>query len=157
MEPGFQTFLIIFSAVVGIILLAINSYILFLYLHSDDKGIKRAPYGKIIVVLGLTLCQAQALLVPLDVAFKSNYPNLYTNDINMKTLWSTLYLSLIAIICFFIPLAIFYYESDPEHSFFRRLLRSFGYLFLTLVISVGIFMITWNFLCVVELPYTMLQ
>lgn len=76
MDSGFQIFLIIFSAVVGCVLLAVNAYILFLYLHPDDKGIKKAPYGKIIVVLGLTVCQAQALLVPLDVAFKSNYPYL---------------------------------------------------------------------------------
>lgn len=72
MDSGFQVFLIIFSTVVGFILIAINGYILFLYLHPDDKPIIRAPYAKIIIILGLTLSQSQALLVPLDVAFKSN-------------------------------------------------------------------------------------
>jgi hypothetical protein len=69
---GFEIFIIIFSSVVGLILLLINIYILKLYLHPEDKGLTRAPYAKIIIILGLTICQAQALLVPLDVSFQAN-------------------------------------------------------------------------------------
>lgn len=150
MDSGFQIFLIIFSSVVGLILLAVNGYILVLYLHPDDKGIKRAPYGKIIIVLGLSICQAQALLVPLDVAFKAN---INSEVFKMGTFWLFLYLALIVFICFFIPFAVFFYESDPEQGMLRRLLRSFGYFFLTLIISVTIFFLTWNFLSFVDLPY----
>lgn len=63
-----QIFLVASSAAVALILIAINTYILSLYLHPDDKGFKKSIYGKIIIIAGLTICQAQALLVPLDVA-----------------------------------------------------------------------------------------
>lgn len=157
MDSGFQTFLIIFSVVVGLILLAVNAYILSLYLHPDDKGIWRAPYGKIIIVLGLTICQAQALLVPLDVAFKSNYPNLWTNQLNMSTLWLILYIALLVLICLLIPFAIFFYETDSEDNLLRRLLRAFGYLFITFLISAAIFFISWYFLNYVDLPYAQIE
>lgn len=39
-----------------------------MYCHPDDKGWGNVVYCKILVVAGLTLCQAQALMVPLDVA-----------------------------------------------------------------------------------------
>lgn len=71
-----QIFLIASSGAVALILLAINTYILTLYLHPDDKGFKKSLYGKIIIIVGLTLCQAQALLVPLDIAnFTGNNSN----------------------------------------------------------------------------------
>ncbi len=69
----YQIFIIAFSSCVGIILILINIYILNLYVHPQDKGITNAPYAKIVIILGLTICQAQALLVPLDVSFQSNY------------------------------------------------------------------------------------
>jgi hypothetical protein len=47
-----------------VILLAINIYLLALYVHTDDKGFGTALYCKVLVVLGLPLCQAQALMVP---------------------------------------------------------------------------------------------
>lgn len=97
--------------------------------------------AKIIIVLGLTICQAQALLVPLDVAFKSNYPNLWTNQLNMSTLWLILYIALLVLICLLIPFAIFFYETDSEDNLLRRLLRAFGYLFITFLISAAIFFI----------------
>ena len=60
--------LIILAIVFSLILIAVNIYLLALYVHTDDKGFGTALYCKILVVAGLTLCQAQALCVPLDVA-----------------------------------------------------------------------------------------
>jgi len=59
--------LIALAIIFTIILIAINIYLLALYVHADDKGFGTALYCKILVVAGLTLCQAQALCVPLDV------------------------------------------------------------------------------------------
>ena len=75
----------------------------------------------------------------------------------MSTLWLILYASLIGFICLLVPGAIFFYESDPEHIILRRLLRTIGYLFLTLIITVAIFFISWNFLKFVDLPYAELE
>ena len=68
---GFQIFLIAFSSFVGVVIIAVNIYLLALYLHPDDKGLTRYIYAKIFIIIGLTICQSQALLVPLDVALTS--------------------------------------------------------------------------------------
>jgi LMBR1 domain-containing protein 1 len=60
--------LIALAIIFTIILIGINIYILALYSHTDDKGFGTALYCKLLVVIGLTVCQAQALMVPLDVA-----------------------------------------------------------------------------------------
>lgn len=71
---------IVLIVVFIIILLAVNIYLLALYCHPDDKGWGNVVYCKILVVAGLTLCQAQALMVPLDVA---NESSLITGGLNM--------------------------------------------------------------------------
>ena len=63
-----EALLIALAVIFIFILLAVNVYLLTLYVHTDDKGFRTALYCKILVIFGLTLCQAQALLVPLDVA-----------------------------------------------------------------------------------------
>ncbi len=60
-------YIILILVFIGI-LSVINVYLLKLYCHRDDKGWKKYIYCKVLIVLGLTLCQAQALMVPLDVA-----------------------------------------------------------------------------------------
>ena len=60
--------LITLIVVMTLVLIGINFYLLTVFTHKDDKGwIKKAVY-KIIIILGLTLCQAQTLMIPLDVA-----------------------------------------------------------------------------------------
>ena len=93
----------------SIILLAVNIYLLILYIHPDDKGWGSAVYCKIIVVLGLMLCQAQALMVPLDVANRSA---VVTTGIDMKSFWFFLYIIVLVFIVVLIPYAIFLYETD---------------------------------------------
>lgn len=101
--------LIALAIIFVIILLAINIYLLALYVHSDDKGFGTALYCKILVVFGLTLCQAQALLVPLDVA---NASAIDQNGIDMKGFWYFIYATVIIFICFLMPFALFFYETD---------------------------------------------
>ena len=62
--PLYIILILVFIALLSII----NVYLLKLYCHRDDKGWKKATYCKVLIVFGLTLCQAQALMVPLDVA-----------------------------------------------------------------------------------------
>lgn len=89
-----------------IILLAINIYLLILYIHPDDKGWGTALYCKILVIIGLTLCQAQALMVPLDVANRSA---VVSNAMDMKAFWFFLYIIVLIFITILIPYAIFLY------------------------------------------------
>lgn len=134
----------------SIILLAINIYLLILYIHPDDKGWGSAVYCKILVVLGLTLCQAQALMVPLDVANRSA---IVAAGMDMKVFWYIIYIVVLAFITILLPYAIFLYETDEEDSVCSRLLKAFCYLIGSLVISLLIFFITWIFFKYVDLPY----
>ncbi len=92
-----------------IVLLAVNIYLLILYIHPDDKGWGTAVYCKILVILGLTLCQAQALMVPLDVA---NRTGLVSDGIDMRAFWFFMYIIVLVFVSVFIPYAIFLYETD---------------------------------------------
>lgn len=40
-------------------------------MHPDDKGFCNVVYMKVLAILGLTVAQAQALMIPLDVANRS--------------------------------------------------------------------------------------
>ena len=98
--------LIALAVIFVFILLAINIYLLALYVHTDDKGFGTALYCKVLVVLGLTLCQAQALMVPLDVA---NVSALDSSGIDMKNFWYFLYVVIIIFVCLLLPFAMFFY------------------------------------------------
>jgi LMBR1 domain-containing protein 1 len=98
--------LIALAVIFVFILFAINIYLLALYVHTEDKGFGTALYCKVLVVLGLTLCQAQALLVPLDVA---NNSAIDTGGIDMKSFWYFVYLVVLIFICLLLPFALFFY------------------------------------------------
>jgi LMBR1 domain-containing protein 1 len=141
--------LIALAIIFVVILLAINIYLLALYVHSDDKGFGTALYCKVLVVLGLTLCQAQALMVPLDVA---NVSALDTNGIDMKGFWYFVYLTVLIFICLLLPFALFFYETDEEDSFCRRVVKGIIYTLLANIVSILLLFITWNFFKFVQLP-----
>lgn len=104
-----QAYLIVLIIVMAIILLAINIYLLILYIHPDDKGWGNAIYCKVLVILGLTLCQSQALMVPLDVA---NQSAIIPGGIDMRAFWFFLYIIILFFVAVLIPYAIFLYETD---------------------------------------------
>lgn len=90
-----------------IILTGINIYLLALYCHPDDKGWGNVVYCKILVVVGLTLCQAQALMVPLDVANESAL--LMEGGLDMQAFWTFLYITVLIMITILLPYALFLY------------------------------------------------
>jgi LMBR1 domain-containing protein 1 len=133
-----------------IILLGINIYLLILYIHPEDKGWGTALYCKILVILGLTLCQAQALMVPLDVA---NGSAIYTNTIDMRSFWYGIYIVVLIFVTILIPYAIFLYETDELDPMPSRLLKALAYEFGAIVISVMVLFITWAVFKWVDLPF----
>jgi len=104
-----QAFLIVLIVLFTFILIGVNVYILLLYVHPDDKNPTTSPLAKTIIILGLTFCQAQALMIPLDVANQTSLISLSDQYLKMGILWSILYLTLLAFICILIPYSIFYY------------------------------------------------
>lgn len=134
----------------SIVLLAVNIYLLILYIHPDDKGWGSAIYCKILVVLGLTLCQAQALMVPLDVANRSA---VVASGLDMRAFWFFMYIIVLVFITVLLPYAIFLYETDEEDPMCSRLLKALAFLAGAIIISVLILFISWAFLKYVDLPY----
>lgn len=57
--------------------------------------------------MGLVLCWAQALIVPLDVANNHGYIN--SGGLDIKTLWYIVYISTLVMITCLLPYAIFFY------------------------------------------------
>jgi LMBR1 domain-containing protein 1 len=131
------------------ILIAINIYLLAYYVHSDDKGWGTALYCKVLVVLGLTLCQAQALMVPLDVA---NVSNLDLEGIDMKSFWFFVYIIVLTFVCLLLPFALFFYETDEEDGMCKRIGKSIGYTLAANIISILLLFITWSYFKYVDLP-----
>ena len=63
-----DSWLIILIIVFSVLIVLVNSYIMIMYIHPDDKGIGNAFIYKIIVVLGLSLAFGLVMMVPLDIA-----------------------------------------------------------------------------------------
>lgn len=141
--------LIALAIIFVIILLGINIYLLAFYVHSDDKGFGTALYCKVLVVVGLTLCQAQALMVPLDVA---NASALDSNGIDMKGFWYFIYITVLILVCLLLPFAMFFYETDEDDSFLARTGKSILYTIIANIVSILLLFITWNFFKYVEMP-----
>lgn len=102
--------LIVLTVVFVIVLIALNIYLLALYVHTDDKGWGTAVYCKILVVLGLTVCQAQALMVPLDIANQSSL--ISGSKLDMASFWFFLYIIVLFLMTLALPFALFFYETD---------------------------------------------
>lgn len=133
-----------------IVLLAVNIYLMILYIHPDDKGWGTAIHSKILIILGLTLCQAQALMIPLDVANRSA---IIPDGLDMTAFWFFLYIVVLIFICVLMPYSIFLYETDEDESMCRRLVKALLYTIGALVISLLILFITWAVFKYVDLPY----
>lgn len=141
--------LIALAIIFTIILIGINIYILALYSHTEDKGFGTALYCKLLVVIGLTLCQAQALMVPLDVA---NLSAIDESGIGMKGFWYFIYLLVLILICLLMPFALFFYETDEEDGFCKRFIRSFLYTLAANIVTILVLFISWAFFKFVDLP-----
>ena len=128
-------------------------YLLTHYIHKDDRDFTVAPLSKILIVLGLTLCQAQALLVPMDVANNSgSITTIISETIDMKSFWFLVYGILLLLICILFPFAIFFYETDTREGFLKRFGKSVGLTLLANIVSVLILFVSYFFLKTVNLP-----
>ncbi len=70
----------------------------------------------------------------------------------MKSFWYFIYLIVLIFICFLLPFALFFYETDEEDGFCRRFVKGFLYTLAANIISVLLLFISWNYFKFVELP-----
>ena len=149
-----QVILIILICVFILILLGVNFYLMVLYIHVDDKGLGNVIYTKILVIIGLTLAQAQALMVPLDVA---NRTAVDSDSLDMQAFWFFLYIIILIFIALLIPYAIFFYESDHDDHICKRLGVALCFTFGTLIITTLILVISWVIFRWVDMEVKSLQ
>lgn len=147
----FASILIILILVFIALLAIINIYLLKFYCHREDKGWNKYFYCKILILLGLTLCQAQAFMVSLDVA-NSTDP-LRTDGINMIVLWQIVYIVVLLMVSVFLPYALFFYETDEDNSICKRLCTALCYTIGAILVSALLLFVTWTFLKWTNLPY----
>jgi len=109
--------LLVATVIVALILLSISFYVLAIYVHStpisneaDDKGWGTALYCKVLVILSMSLCWTQALMVPLDVA---NSELASSSQINMGIFWQVNYFMTLGMLTILLPYAIFFYDTAP--------------------------------------------
>ena len=110
-----DVFLLVMVAILAVVLIITNVYLLAYYCHPDDAGFGSGFFCKLVVVIGMTLSWAQVLMLPLDVANTRGFGG----GIPMDLLWQVLYISLGVFVVFIIPACTYYYETDPEWSTVR--------------------------------------
>nr|AFA52586.1 hypothetical protein [Vaucheria litorea] len=145
------------------LLTAINTYIMVLWQHPDDKN--ESYWAKFLVVMGLTLAEGTLLFLPLDVANNGGnvqcnqfWSSTFCGSIDMHLAWTVLFYLILIFTFFLIPFTIFFYEEDDtlelegQYNFKKTLIISSKYM-LALVIMVSLILaLTYLFLGKSELP-----
>lgn len=138
---------LIIIAVIMLGLLGVANFFLIVHFSSvEDKN--TAWFPKIVTLLGLTLTQANVLLLPMDVA------NARTNGgIPMEEIWLAFYIMIAILGVIVIPFTIFYYESeDPDKTSKHQVISAIKYGIIFLVIFVVLSVILYLPLGYAEIP-----
>jgi len=145
-----DTFLLITSVVIGLILLLVNVYLLALYVHPEDRGFGASLFPKVLVVLGLTLSWGQVLMISLDIGNARGYGG----GFNMDSLWqvSILFTSLFLLVL--IPFALFFYETDENKAFRQRLTSASTYTVAIFIVIIILLVITYGSFGNTNIPVT---
>lgn len=122
-------FLLIATILVAVIIVAVNTYLLAIYIHPDDRGFGASLFPKILVVFGLTLSWGMVLMLPLDVANSQGTGG----GLNMDLFWEIVIILTAVILVILIPFAYTYYETDETKTFRRRLGVAILYTLLTII------------------------
>ena len=75
----------------------------------------------------------------------------------MESTWYGVYISILIMVGFLIPVAQFYYESDEEKSFGKRVLEVICYESILLVVLTILLFVGYTFLNTANIPVTTLS
>lgn len=142
-----EVFLIIVTIIFAVLTILVNIYLLAYYCHPDDKGLGTSGFAQGVVVFGLTLSWAIVLMLPLDVGNSRG-----DGDLDMKNFWYAMFMMIAIIVAVLIPCAIYFYESDEDDPFKRRLCWTIFQEVCTLIIALAILFITWAFWRWADIP-----
>lgn len=141
--------LLIGCIIIAFLMLFVNFYVLVVYSHPDDKGFGTSLFAKFLVIVGLFLCWAQILVLPVDVA------NTRTDGgFDMDLFWKIIYCTVFVFIVFLIPFSMFFYETDDEKSFCSRVITALFFEIGTAIVVIILIIVTWVFLRYADIPVT---
>ena len=141
-------FMLIMIIILAVVLLIISLYLLVYYCHPDDGGFGSGLLCKIFAVLGLSVCWAQVLLLPLDVSNTRGSGG----GLRMDVIWQIIYIVIACFVFVIIPLLTSFYECDPDWSCCEKITNGFCFFFTEIVVVVLLFGIGYALLNKAEIP-----
>jgi LMBR1 domain-containing protein 1 len=144
-----DSWLIILIIIFSVVMVLVNSYLMIIYIHPDDKGVGNSVYYKILVVLGMSVCFGLILMMPLDVSNAR-----HNGGLNMKDFWLAMYVIVFIMIVFLLPFGIFLYESDPDRNIAARICGALLYECIVVIVSLALLFISFAFCNTAHIPIT---
>lgn len=131
----------------GVLVLVVNTYLMIVYIHPDDKGVGSALAYKVLVVAGMSVSFGLVLMLPLDVSNAR-----HGGGLNMKDFWLAMYVAVFVLVVFLLPFGIFLYESDPDRSISARVCGAFLYELVVVAVSLAFLFISYSFCDTAYIP-----
>ena len=125
-------FMLVMIILLSIVLLVISLYLLVYYCHPDDAGFGSGLICKIFAILGLSVCWAQVLMLPLDVSNTRGAGG----GIRMDLLWEIVYISIACFVFGIIPLLTSFYECDPDWTCCEKITNGFCFFITQLIVVI---------------------
>ncbi len=137
-----DTWMIIFTVVVCVLMLAVTIYLFILYSHPDDKYFGMAWWARIVIVSGYFIVWAFILLLPLDVANSRGEGG----NFNMEFLYQLMFILYFVYIVAILPMTLLLYQSDDEKSLISRICSVLCQEVIIIVVVAVLSLIAWGFL-----------
>ncbi len=147
-----DAWLVILIVIFGVLVVVVNTYLMIVYIHPDDKGLGSALPYKILVVLGMSLSFALVLMLPLDVSNAR-----HDGGLNMKDFWLAMYVLVFVMVVFLLPFGIFLYESDPDRSLPARVCGAFLYELIVVAVALAFLFISYAFCDTAHIPFVAIK
>ena len=141
-------FMLIMMIILAVVLLVISLYLLVYYCHPDDAGFGSGLVCKIFAILGLSVCWAQVLLLPLDVSNTRGSGG----GIRMDVIWQIVYIVIACFVFVIIPLLTSFYECDPDWTCCEKITNGFCFFFTEIIVVGLLFGIGFALLNKAEIP-----
>ncbi len=139
---------IIILSVLLVVLLISSIYLFVYYSSTDDDSPCSGYFSKIIIIIGMSLCWIQILLLPLDVS-NSRGGGM---GINMNLFWMIIYILLFALVLVILPLTSSINECDSDWTFWEKTKHVFCSYFISIFLFVAIALIGFALLSKADIP-----
>ena len=130
---------IITCPIIILIQIVVSVYLFAYYTHTDEKPFREAIVYKICIILGITILWMQLLIMPLDV--ENANENI---GIDMFLQWEIVFGLNIGLVLAFLPVLLFFYESDHDMSFLGRVWNTL-IVYQLYIVSLFVQFVIWYF------------